>query len=52
MTRDLVQESVRYCVAGAIWCVAMCIMASLLTSCTTAKYVECIARDNTRNPCN
>lgn len=26
--------------------------AAFLTSCSEAKYVECIARDNTRNPCN
>lgn len=26
--------------------------AAFLTGCETAKYVECVARDNTRNPCN
>lgn len=26
--------------------------AFLLSGCESAKYVECIARDNTRNPCN
>jgi hypothetical protein len=34
--------------------VLACILigAAFLTGCETAKYVECIARDNTRNPCN
>lgn len=26
--------------------------AAFLTGCETAKYVECVARDNTQNPCN
>jgi hypothetical protein len=26
--------------------------ASLLMGCSELKYAECIARDNTRNPCN
>lgn len=25
--------------------------AAILTGCSEAKYIECIARDNTRNPC-
>jgi hypothetical protein len=34
--------------------VLLCILigAAFLTGCESAKYVECIARDNTRNPCN
>jgi len=34
--------------------VLVCILfgAAVLTGCDTVKYAECIARDNTRNPCN
>lgn len=34
--------------------VLACILigAAFLTGCETAKYVECVARDNTSNPCN
>lgn len=26
--------------------------AAFLTGCAETKYIECVARDNTRNPCN
>lgn len=49
--KDLLPDTVRYCMVGVWWCVCICMVASFLTSCSTAKYVECIARDNSRNPC-
>lgn len=34
--------------------VLACILigAAFLTGCATIKYAECVARDNTQNPCN
>jgi hypothetical protein len=46
------QEDIRFLIVSAIFCLALFGAAALLTGCESAKYVECIARDNTRNPCN
>lgn len=48
----MTQETIRFLAFAALFCFALFGAAILLTGCTTAKYVECIARDNTRNPCN
>ncbi len=36
----------------ATYCLALFGLASMLTGCSSLKYAECIARDNTSNPCN
>lgn len=46
------QEDIRFLIVTAVFCLALFGAAALLTSCTSVKYVECIARDNTSNPCN
>jgi hypothetical protein len=45
-------ETIRFLTLAALFCLALFGAATLLTGCTSAKYVECLARDNTRNPCN
>ena len=42
----------RFMILVAIWVCALLGAAVLLSGCETAKYAECLARDNTRNPCN
>lgn len=47
MIRELAHSIFALVVLGCIL-----VGAALLTGCESAKYVECIARDNTSNPCN
>jgi hypothetical protein len=47
------QEDVRFLVLTVIYCLALFGAATLLTGCSySIKELECIARDNSRNPCN
>lgn len=45
------QETVRFFVWVVIFSLAL-LGAAVLSGCSELKYYECIARDNTRNPCN
>lgn len=45
-------ETMRFLIMAVIYSLAIVGASILLTGCESAKYVECIARDNTRNPCN
>lgn len=45
-------ETVRFLITAAIWTLALFGVAFLFTGCTSLKEIECIARDNSRNPCN
>lgn len=46
-------ETIRFLLTATLWTVALFGAAVLLTGCTTSlKELECIARDNSRNPCN
>ena len=47
----MVGETFRFLLVAIIAVALLFITAALLTSCSELKYVECIARDNTRNPC-
>ena len=46
------QETLRFLIVSTVFILALFGAATLLTGCSTVKYAECIARDNTRNPCN
>jgi hypothetical protein len=46
-------ETFRFLVIAAVWTLALFGAATLLTGCSySIKELECIARDNSRNPCN
>lgn len=45
-------ETIRFLTMAMLFCCALFGAATLLTGCNEAKFVECLARDNTRNPCN
>lgn len=47
------QEDIRFLILTAIYTLALLGAATLLTGCSySMKELECIARDNSRNPCN
>lgn len=46
------RETLRFFSMAILAGLALFGLAMLLSGCETAKYVECVARDNTRNPCN
>lgn len=46
----MLQENIRFFIYAVIFTLAI-FGASLLAGCSELKYAECIARDNTRNPC-
>lgn len=46
------RETLRFFSVAILACLALFGLAVLLSGCESAKYVECIARDNTSNPCN
>ncbi len=48
----MTQETIRFLMTAVIFCLALVGAATLLTGCSSLKYAECIARDNTSNPCN
>jgi len=49
----MVAETVRFLMMATIMTLALFGAASLLTGCSySVKELECIARDNSRNPCN
>jgi hypothetical protein len=35
-----------------MWRIVLIVLAFTLAGCESAKYYECLARDNTSNPCN
>ena len=45
-------ETTRALLMVFVWMATFAILFSTLTACSELKYAECIARDNTRNPCN
>ena len=45
-------ETIRFFTMSVIFCCALFGAAALLTGCESAKFYECLARDNSRNPCN
>lgn len=45
-------ETIRFLIMAALFTAALFGAAFLLTGCETVKYAECVARDNTSNPCN
>ncbi len=45
-------ETIRFLLVTALWTFALFGMAFLFTGCSSFKYAECLARDNTLNPCN
>jgi len=45
-------ETLLYLVVSFAWIAVISAVAATLTGCESAKYLECVARDNTRNPCN
>ena len=45
------KETFAYLLMAVMYSV-MLLGVSVLAGCESAKYVECLARDNTRNPCN
>lgn len=47
-------ETFRFLVVAAVWTLALFGAATLLTGCSVndAQYLGCLARDNSRNPCN
>jgi hypothetical protein len=47
----MLKEDIRWAISVVVFILAM-FGASLLMGCSELKYAECIARDNTRNPCN
>lgn len=47
------QETIRFLLTAILWGLALFGAAFLLTGCSySMKELECIARDNSRNPCN
>lgn len=48
----MMQETLRFLMIAALYIFALVGVATMLTGCESAKYYECLARDNTRNPCN
>lgn len=48
----MVTETIRFLAGVTVFCLVLFGAAALLTGCSEMKYYECIARDNTRNPCN
>jgi len=48
----LTMETMKALIGVLFWLASSCIILSALTGCSDLKYVECLARDNTRNPCN
>lgn len=49
--RTMVGETLRFLLVATIAVATLFITAAILTGCSELKYVECVARDNTRNPC-
>jgi hypothetical protein len=47
----MVTETLRFMVVYVLFSIVLVSVTALLTGCSELKYVECIARDNTRNPC-
>lgn len=45
------QETFRFFILAVIFSCAL-FGVSILAGCSELKYAECLARDNTRNPCN
>jgi hypothetical protein len=45
------RETFVYLLVAAMYSVIL-LSFSVLAGCESAKYVECVMRDNTRNPCN
>lgn len=50
METAMLKENLRFLAWAIIFTLAL-FGASLLAGCSELKYAECIARDNTRNPC-
>lgn len=48
----MIEEAVRFVVCSVLAILLLFATGFILTSCAELKYAECIARDNTRNPCN
>jgi len=48
----MMRETLRFLLVSFVFCFALFGAAFMLTGCSELKYYECIARDNTRNPCN
>lgn len=48
----MVNETLRFLMAFFLMTAVLFLLAATLTSCSELKYVECVARDNSRNPCN
>jgi hypothetical protein len=47
----MINETIRFLLATILFISVLFTAAALLTSCSELKMVECIARDNTRRPC-
>lgn len=48
----MMSETLRFVICAALAVLVLFGTAALLTGCESAKYVECVARDRTSNPCN
>jgi hypothetical protein len=49
---NLQWETIRALLIVIVWTGSLILVSVSLTGCSEAKYIECLARDNTRNPCN
>ena len=47
----MVKQTILFLMGTYVLIAAVFLAAAILTGCSEAKYIECIARDNTRNPC-
>lgn len=48
----MIEEFVRFVICSVFAGLLLFATALLLSGCESAKYYECVVRDNTSNPCN
>jgi hypothetical protein len=53
---EMLQETVRFVITAILACLVLFATAMLLTGCQSTqddgKFLECVIRDSTSNPCN